>query len=79
MTVMTFQSVFWSIVTGNRLQTFGNQLQDLKFKFQNPFEKLIWNLVFDNRLQYLVIDYQCLWVVENILFVAKTEPRVRFF
>ena len=61
---MTFQSVFWCIVTSNRLQASGNRLQDLKFKFQNPFWKAHLQSVSGNQLQYMVIDYQC----KNIYF-----------
>jgi len=69
--VMNFQSIFWSVVTGNQLQTSGNRLQDSKFKFQNPFESLLENLSSGNRLHYLVINYQCLDLLETMCLRQK--------
>ena len=57
--VMTFQSILWSVVISHWWQTFGHRLQDLKFKFQNPFWKAHLQSVSGNRLPPVP------WVVEN--------------
>jgi len=48
--VMTFQSFFWSVVAGNRLQTSGNWLRDSKFKFKTLWMFVETTLLFDSTL-----------------------------